>query len=306
MRRLGPHPSPAFTLIELLVVIAIIAAQAALLLVAIVPMINKGPELQTTSDLRNLTIALNNFKQKHGVFPPSHITLSYKAELMDPVSLGYITTIWERIDFSGAAGPIDWAGNGQKGTYTLTGDQCLVFFLGGIPDSIAPDRRGCRGFSSNPKNPTDLGPGTRESFYQFDNSRLIFHNSLSPFYSFADPWSTGQPYAYFSSGKRKDGYNPGPGSDCPSLVYNTFPPWPLPNNGTKYPGGPYFEFGTNPPRYYNATTFQIISAGKNGVFGPGGAWPVPPPPAPQPATGFDQAGQDNQTNFYDFTLGVPK
>ncbi len=217
---------------------------------------------------------------------------------MDSNSLQYVTTIWPRINFSDKTSPIDWAGKNisfqalQNVSYTLTGDQCLVFFLGGIPDSN-PSRMGCRGFSSNASNPTDLGHGTKESFFQFDSNRLIFHRANSPFYSFADPWSTGQPYAYFSSNKRKDGYNTNP-TDCPSLI----------------PNGPYVEAATNPPRYYNSTTFQIISAGKNGIFGAGGEPLVingrTAPWTPANATQIGPAGADDQTNFYDPLLGVPQ
>ena len=293
MRQRYPQTRSAFTLIELLVVIAIIGILAAILLVGVIPALRKGPELQTTSDLRNLAIGLDQFKGKFGVsfYPPSKITLCSDLTVLakvDPVSLSYLTAIWPRLGQNLAASEaLDWAGTGMgantpKTVYTLEGDQCLVFFLGGIPDPNVP---GVLGFSSNPANPTNLAVGEKFSFYQFDNARL-FARAGSKFYSYQDPWAMGQPYAYFSSNKTKDGYNPapgpGPGGDCPSLM----------------PKGPYYQAGTNPIRYVESTKFQIISAGRDGLFGPGGAW------SPANAAMIVNAGQDDQASFYSFKLGV--
>jgi prepilin-type N-terminal cleavage/methylation domain-containing protein len=282
MRRLGPRAPRGFTLVELLAVIAIIGILAAILLVAIVPVLSKGPEVMTTSDLRQLTVALNNFKGKYGFFPPSQITLSANVNNIDPTSLTYLNGMWPRLGWTDQTISLDWAGTGlarktlmqPDHVYHLEGDQCLVFFLGGIPDRHVP---GCLGFSSNPKNPTDFSAGSKVSFHQFDSSRLFARNG-SFFYSFVDPWSTGKPYVFFSSGKH--GYS------------NT--------DSHLIPSGPYYEMGTNPPRYWNANSFQLISAGKNGLYGPGGAW------SPATATSIHTEGTDDQSNFYDAKLGVPK
>ena len=97
----------------------------------------------------------------------------------------------------------------------------------------------------------------------------------------------GQPYVYFSSsGKTKGVYNsqaavPAGTSDC-SLI----------------PGGPYYQAGTNPIRFVEAAKFQIISAGRDGLFGPGGAW------SPATAATIVKVGQDDQASFYSFKLGV--
>jgi prepilin-type N-terminal cleavage/methylation domain-containing protein len=304
MRNLHSRARSAFTLIELLVVIAIIGILAALLIVAVTAIFSKGPELQATNDIRQLTIAINNFKAKHGVFPPSHITLAGDQQTLlrvDPASLAYLQIIWPRL-FSDPTVRIDWANNSQpQRIYRLDGDQCLVFFLGGIPDATNPDRKGCHGFSSNPVNPadrSDLTKGTRESWYQFDNSRLFIRHRADevPFYSYADPYypyprPSGalqdlppQPYAYFSSNKHKDGYNQ-TSSDCPTLL----------------PNGAYFDkYSVNPRRYFNSTTFQIITAGRNGLWGPGGPWLA------AEATAIGPDGADDQSNFYDALLGVPQ
>jgi prepilin-type N-terminal cleavage/methylation domain-containing protein len=326
MRPSSPRARLGFTLVELLVVISIIAVLVALLLVAVTGVFNTGTEAITLNDLSQLTIGVDNFKAKfNGLLPPSKITLSHNQASMDPTSVAYVNALWPRIEFNNDASPLDWAGTGLAGgqlrniTYVLEGDQCLVFFLGGIPllDPHNPTVKGCQGFSSNPKNPTYL-PRTdaersldaRLSFMQFDNSRLFVRDAQwyaarkaegkpylaapSPvFYSYKDSWSTEMPYVYFSAGKRANGYNPAPG-DCPSLMRL----------------GPYFEPGASPTRYINPARFQIISAGKNGWFGPGGPWS----PATAASIGEQVAvggvsintGGDDQANFYGSKLGVPQ
>ncbi len=281
---------PAFTLIELLVVIAIIGILAAILLAGVIPALRRGPELKTTSDIRQMSGALDNFKGKYKFYPPSKITLCSDVTKIDAVSLSYLGAFWPRLDWSQKP---DWSGTGSTAVFTLEGDQCVVFFLGGIPDPTTP---GMRGFSTNPTNPASLGTGDRESFYQFETARLFARpnapspvpaNVPNPFYSYQDAWGVNQPYAYFSAGKSRDGYNPAPasglpGGDCASLI----------------PRGPYFQTNTNPTRYFESTRFQIISAGRDGLFGPGGSW------LPANASAILPAGQDDQVNFYDFKLGV--
>src|SRR5262245_19033509 len=101
-----------------------------------------------------------------------------------------------------ATGGIDWNGNGGidapngGGDVILEGDQCLVFFLGGIPDNLSAVPN-CRGFSTNPANPAAatsdrIGP-FYEGFTAGRLARIINGNSnarRSPFFfSLLDTYS---------------------------------------------------------------------------------------------------------------------
>src|SRR5262249_18605964 len=113
---------------------------------------------------------------------------------------------------------------------------------------------------------------------------------------------TEMPYAFFSS--HKNTYNSA-GADFPVSLM---------------PLGACFEPSSSPVRYVYPTRFQIISAGPDGAFGPGGAWSsatatnyaaFPPGyvlglPAPPDPSQKKPAGGDDQANFYDARLGAPK
>ena len=61
----------AFTLIEVIVVIAIIAVLLALLLPAVQSVRNATHRVQCGNNLKQLALALHNYHQQHGIFPPS-------------------------------------------------------------------------------------------------------------------------------------------------------------------------------------------------------------------------------------------
>jgi len=278
-----------FTLIELLVVISIIAILAGLTLAGVMYFLRKGPEVTARNDIMQISTGLQNFKVAYGRYPPSQIRLranmqdytTKRVDALDDASLAFLTTMFKSLP---AVTNIAWAGATPMpaGGIILEGDQCLVFFLGGPP--IGGPQPGLQGgFSTNPVNPVD--PATnRKNYMGFETGRLV-NRSGSPFPSYADPFGSQQPYVYFSSsgfvatptggrfGKNYDTtFFTGPASVAPA---NSF--------GMK----PYF---TSPGKGYLPDLFQIISAGRDGQFGPGGAW------TPGTSTG---GGADDLSNFYD-------
>src|SRR5207248_1531508 len=99
----------------------------------------------------------------------------------------------------------------------LEGEECLVFFLGGIQTTNPPN---CVGFSTDPFNPASLPvPGSGETrkgpYFNFKANRLVLGPS-GKFLMYNDPYGT--PYAYYSSYKLKNGYSRYGTNDCPTLA----------------------------------------------------------------------------------------
>jgi general secretion pathway protein G len=235
-----------------------------------------------------LQTAIGEFHTKTGKYPPSKLKLyangSQYASDSDPVaqaSLLYLNEIWPNLgnNFTGAA----WAGSAAipAGGVLLEGDQCLVFFLGGIPIYQGGAVVGLAGFSNDPQHPWTTTDQQRTRYFFFENARLFQRNG-NPFPSYQDFFSVGrgspQPYMYFSSGNRKNGYDP-----APTTLGVT--PYSKPGAGAVI-------------QYWEPDSFQLISSGADGLFGPGGAW------SSSTANTIPQAGKDDLTNFYQSKMGV--
>jgi prepilin-type N-terminal cleavage/methylation domain-containing protein len=279
-----------FTLIELLVVIAIIGILAGLILAAVMAFLNKGPQVQNRHDILQLSAALQIFKNKERVYPPNQIKLcsnyaSYGATQLDKDSIAFLATLWPELgNFKG----INWASRGgptapvfgnaaNPTTDILDGDQCLVFFLAGPPNIAGQASAGLLGFSTNPLNPVDQST-IRKKYFDFEVGRL-FNRGATPskFPSYYDVYGK-QPFIYFSSNRRPNGYD----TTANSL-------------GVK----PYLMQSGPPTKFYMPESFQLISAGADGAFGPGGGW------TEASAGAIPVPGKDDVTNFHDGFMGNP-
>jgi len=102
----------AFTLTELLVVIAIIATLAALLMPAVSLARRHAQKTTTSLEIGQLQVAMEQFKQDFGVYPPDEYPPPLKSD----------GTPWDA-NRDGIGRPIE-----------LNSGECLVFFLGGGKD----------------------------------------------------------------------------------------------------------------------------------------------------------------------------
>jgi len=333
----------AYTLIELLTVIGIIAILASLTAAAVMKLLSKGPEMVCRGDLNGFATSIGAYNQDfNATYIPSMFVLysdltqygsgKVTTPLNLPVSLendskAYLYQIFGK-RFGSGGGQINWSGTGASVATLLTGDQCLVFFLGGIPSGATPANGlppGCLGFSTNPADPSApsaAGVPRKGPYFPFITSRLMIGNNQ--FYSYADPFSKNTPYAYFSAYRGANGYSPYataayPVSDCNVPGGATFPltptftrtampaPFYQSTNNTATPT--VLPYGLYQTVYYNPTSFQIISGGANGVFGEGGLWtsasvaallnPALPTASPPP-------GADDFSNFSSSRLGNPQ
>jgi len=341
MKRNPGSRRSGFTLIELLVVISIIAILTGMLLAGVNRVRLAGYRTQTRDEMSQLASAHGQCiaELKCG-YVPSRLILNETGgyNLNNPLekdSFNWLKSCFPKTDLRGplVGGKnigLDWSGLGQRNqTYILEGWQCLVFCLGGIPLRDASGTlAGTKGFSSNPVDPTDWTNPNNPSqprpsigpFYQFPRNRLNTNyasvwpsNAYFPGYN--DPFGT--PYAYFSSYKTSNGYNryfaAFGTSDCNSLIGtdsqgNTVAaPWPYQQSIS----------ASGAITYYNPNSFQIVSAGRDTLFGAGGLWPggsqsAPANPAglttsPGPVNpGSNKYGGDDMSNFVDGLLGTTR
>jgi prepilin-type N-terminal cleavage/methylation domain-containing protein len=297
----------AFTLIELMVVMAILTIMISLLLAGVSRVRLAAKRTTVHTEIRELGQGITMFKQKHSVdYVPSMIVLREKMDYdsnnpAQVASVNYLKQAWPFVPVnltpggnippsqfatgttltttvSGQIVPcgIDWNCNGQidgNGTsspaWTLEGDQCLVFFLGGINEGGQ-----LTGFSTNKRNPMDPTPQRVGPFIQFQVDRLQARTATAAgaagFRSYVDPWKA-QPYAYFTSYGKNKGNTAYVAADCGTLGVV-----------------PYSSGG----KYMNMDGFQIISAGEDKAFGNTGTLP---------AVGV---GEDDIANFSQGTLGT--
>jgi general secretion pathway protein G len=287
-----------FTLVELLVVIAIIGILAGIITPILIGLMKTGPRVNTTHELGQFDNAIQAFMSTYNVkYIPSQFVLceragDYNSSPLDQDSKAYLLSLWPQLLNGpwGQGGFIDWNGDGQpSGRVVLEGHQCLVFFLGGIP--LRNPVPNCFGFASDPRNPANLGQATgrKGPFFEFKSERLgLWPNTPggnAGYYSYGDVYCLAspprfvgagngdQPYALFSSYGMRNMYNKYGQNDNQSL------------------GVTAYYISTTPPQYHNPTSQQIISAGLDQRFGPGGQW------ISQNAAAIAPNGRDDMSNF---------
>jgi prepilin-type N-terminal cleavage/methylation domain-containing protein len=328
------NPVRGFTLIEVLIVITILAILIALLVPAVGSAQRRARILQVQTEINLLSSALTKFKTAYGTFPPSAIVLCEQASdwATYPQARATIRQYWPQYDF-GSNNDIDADGAIDTTPHILTGGECLVFFLGGMPQQVTGGFT-LSGFSKNPANPFSRGGNRDNPAFDFAGGRLGDLDT-DGFPEFRDPWpGQNMPYLYYSA---YDGAGYRTSGSSSQVEYQRSPPSATPNtgdatNGYVYPASPYLEslpngatdsdsdmmveiLATMNQPAYNRTGFQIISPGADHEYGPGGPYqsgasvPLPGWEATAGAAAISQfpvadraLERDNLTNFTSGTL----
>jgi len=217
-----------FTLVEIMVVVVIIGILASILVPVLGGIIRRTNEAAVKVEIKSLESAIADFNARFGCDPPDNVYLyeSSSGWASDPKSRSKIITIWPRFRFDVPRDYLDGVNNNAVGTPFLSGAECLVFFLGGMPKSDGSGGIFMTGFSKNPSDP--FRPRTVDEtrdgpFFEFPSSRLVDvevdsngNHVGDKFPEFIDTLSNQTaPYLYLSSRKGR-GY-----SEAGGLVFHS-------------------------------------------------------------------------------------
>ncbi len=234
-RRPGEGRGPrGFTLVELLVVIVILAVLIALLLPTINAAMRSAKNSAVSAEVSQMAQALAQFKSQYGVYPPSRIILSESgdysvttitsslglsipaASWLSQRSVSYLRRIWPRMTLStspvAATLVYDFDGNGVISPMKIIqGSECLVFFLGGIPQQTSTGGYSVVGFAKNPTNPMQNAVATSNRstpMFEFRPGRLVdLDGNNMPEYLDGLGGNAPRPFVYFSAYEGQ-GYDP--------------------------------------------------------------------------------------------------
>ncbi len=152
-------PSAWARRVRILIRVLMIGGVAALLSALTLPALGPFPfsrgryrgEAKAITEFNFLSQALAMFSSIYGEHPPSSIHLYEKASMwrMDASSCQKIRVLWPPFKF---VQDMDLNSDGDTDdVHELTGAECLVFFLGGMPNNTKEPL----GFSKNPVSPFD-------------------------------------------------------------------------------------------------------------------------------------------------------
>lgn len=327
------HDRRGFTLIELMIVVVIIAILIGLLVPAVMGVRSAARVTEVRTDISSLESAIEKFRTSFNREPPSQLILyagaaAWEANAVSRRHKGTIKELWPQFDFADCGGLSNGTsfpgipGN-PSGPITLSGAECLVFFLGGLVDFNSGALTGFAKDPEHPFAPASPPPG-------WPSPPAIITNREGPFFEFRGTLNTPLPSpppamggdAYWSlrlTDKDGDWFpeyrDPMPQQTNPYLYFNgvngyrtDYPtsPW---HNTDNYGGPATMSINNAYYSNFNATAapamsvphkpkgIQIISPGADTEYGTGGLFN---PAMPNSLGPFDR---DNITNFHPGRLG---
>ncbi|MFM6127786.1 MAG: type II secretion system protein [Sphaerospermopsis kisseleviana] len=217
-----------FTLVELLVVIGIIALLAALLTPAVMRSLTKARNSAIKNEVDLLHMALMNYQSEYGAFPPCADPLFTSGSYTNGgPSAKHLRRLFPRC--ADAAFQLNNT-NKPGSPVRMSPTSSPILWLSG--------------FTTNPVSPLVPGPA-RVKLFEFDKARI----TAEPV-TYYPSGSKGSPYVYFDSASYGTPQSPNTFTDDASNVYS--------------PETAVFTSGTE---FFNATTFQILCAGRDGKWG---------------------------------------
>lgn len=242
--RLTPH---GFTLVELLVVVVIIGLLAALISTAVIAAMGRAREARVILEIQAMSNALQLFKDRYGDFPPTNLQDANKVR-------AFLRRAFPRYPASGTDPYNQFVSDLAANDIPLTVSKmdaaaALAFWLGGMPDSTGKPR----GFSKDPENPFRKPQESEETpryppLYEFTLKRLKINDGTMRYYpDISGAIEADSPYVYFRA------------ADYATVSFRhhaggenvTITPYQNPTTG----------------EYFNPQTFQIISAGRDNLYG---------------------------------------
>ncbi|WP_419193308.1 DUF1559 domain-containing protein [Kolteria novifilia] len=234
----------AFTLVELLVVIAIIGVLVGLLLPAVQQAREAARRTQCLNNLRQLSVAAQNFAEAHGAFPIGSEFKLWPADPSHPKNY-YRWSVWAHLTpYLDQAGiyeslnlevPLYSSSTSVSPENSTTVGAVFSVFLcpsdRGVP---VADLLGFTGSTFGPVNyAASTGTGLVENGGAFDTDGLFYINSATRFGDITD--GTSKTIAFSES---LLGSDPAPsGRQDPRTVYATMYSAPLSEGGCAAPGG---------------------------------------------------------------------